>query len=50
MYNKMHINHEVPNISDKYGLRSGNAKSKKEEEKTDFENHFLPSITCSEED
>jgi hypothetical protein len=38
------------NISDKYGLRSGNAKSKKEEEKTDFENHSLLCTTCNEED
>ncbi len=50
VYNKVHIIHEVPNISDKYGLRSGNAKSKKEVEKTDFENQFLPSLSCSEED
>ncbi len=50
MYNKVHIIHEVPNISDKYELRSRNTKSKKEVEKTDFENHFLPSITRSEED
>ncbi len=50
MYNKVHIIHEVPDISDKYGLPSRIAKSKKEEEKTDFENHFLLCTTCNEED
>ncbi len=33
MYNKVHIIREVPNISDKYGLRSRNTKSKKEVDK-----------------
>ncbi len=38
MYNKVYNNilHEVPNISDKYELRSGNAKSKKEVDKNRF--------------
>jgi hypothetical protein len=43
MYNKVHIIHEVPNISDKYGLPSRIAKSKKEVDKNRFWEPF-PSI------